>query len=73
MLKWCGKTSHPTEKAARRSMIDTLSKCGKKYGKVRVYCCKVCGHWHFGHKPDPGSRQKDQPRAKIVTKETVHG
>ena len=73
MRRWCGKTPHKTEKDARRHMIHLLSKQGKRYGKINVYHCKICDRWHFGHRPDRGSRQKDMPRAKIVTKETVHG
>jgi rubrerythrin len=70
--KFCTKIPHKTEKDARAHMLRALrNNGGKKYGKVRVYQCDVCGHWHFGHMNDISKDKRY--RANMVAKETVHG
>lgn len=73
MRNWCGKTLHKTEKDARRHMLHLLNKQGKRYGKIQVYHCKICDKWHFGHRADWQTGKGNSFRARMVTKETVHG
>ena len=51
-MTFCNKTPHKTAKDARRHMAHVYSTIGKKKGaqgaKARVYCCDICGYWHFG-------------------------
>lgn len=56
---FCSKTPHKSEKDATRHMLHQMRRNGHKSGgTVRVYCCDVCGYWHFGHVYDGGIKRK---------------
>ena len=49
--KFCaftGKVKHPNRKEAIRALARVLRQSGRR-GEVRVYHCRRCGGWHWGH------------------------
>lgn len=50
----CGrKVRYPSVGSAKAAMAR-LRAAGKLIGPARVYRCKTCGSWHWGHAPGGG-------------------
>lgn len=50
-MKICGKIPHSTPDKARKHMVSTIRRNGKRLQpgkKLNIYKCQVCDAWHFG-------------------------
>jgi hypothetical protein len=46
-----GKITHPTARAAEKSMAAVIKRAGHKpHGRPHVYFCPQCSGYHWGHR-----------------------